>query len=154
MAFIQGKFTPNNPSKYIGNVGEIEYRSSWELEVFKMLDNNPNVICWVSEEIAIPYMKPQPDGKSYKKARYFPDIYVEYVNRNGDYIKELMEIKPKKQSRSSRSRNPKTKLMENYTFAINTAKWEAAKAWCAAKGISFKVYTEASVFGGKKPSTP
>ena len=41
---VQGKFRPKNPSKYKGDPTNIIYRSSWELTVFKYLDNNPEPI--------------------------------------------------------------------------------------------------------------
>lgn len=152
MGFSTGFYTPNNPHKYLGDIDKIEYRSSWELTTFKMLDNNINVLAWASEEIAIPYLKPLPNG-DFKKANYWPDIYVEFINSKGELVKELMEIKPKKQTKSSKSKDPKRRLFENYTVAVNMAKWQAAKSWCDAHGVSFKVYTEDSVYGGKTAKT-
>lgn len=150
MAGIRGRegfYTPDNLEKYIGEAVPLKYRSSWELTTFKFLDNNPNVILWSYESIQIRYMKPMPNGMA-RPATYFPDIYVEFVNKKGEYIKELIEIKPKKQTKKSRSKNLRTKMHEDYVLAVNTAKWTAAKRWCASKGdIVFKVFTETSVFG-------
>lgn len=148
MAFRTGKFKPKNTHKYLGDIDNIEYRSSWELNVFEMLDGNINVLAWASEEIKIPYLKPLSNG-DYRLATYYPDVYVEYVNKNGEIIKELMEIKPKKQTKPSRSKNPKVKLTEEYNRAVNMAKWDAAKKWCDSNGITFRIYTEESVYGGK-----
>lgn len=143
----EGFFTPVNLDKYIGDAIPLKYRSSWELTTFKFLDNNPNVIKWSYESIQIRYMKPLGNG-TMRPATYFPDIYVEFVNKNGEYKKELIEIKPKKQTKKSRSKNIRTKMFEDYTLAVNTAKWTAARRWCAAKGdVVFKVFTETSVFG-------
>lgn len=85
-------------------------------------------------------------GVGFKKARYFPDVYVEYVNKNGELVKELIEIKPKKQTRPSKARNFSTNFFENMTYMVNTAKWEAAKKWCEPRGIKFCVLTEDSIF--------
>jgi hypothetical protein len=143
-----------NRHKYIGpDVDKVFYRSSWERKMFEFLDNNPYVLAWGSEIEPINYMKPVPDkngGVKMKPAKYYPDIYVEYVNENKEFKKELIEIKPDKQTRPSRSRKPTVKLQENYTHAVNTAKWEAAKRWCEERGIEFKIYTENNVYRTKK----
>ena len=51
----KGKFIPTNPKKYIGDSNNIIYRSMWERRCMKYFDNNPGVLQWSSEEIAIPY---------------------------------------------------------------------------------------------------
>lgn len=143
------KFELRNPHKYDGDVDNIVFRSTWEYNAFKFCDNNPNVLLWSSEEIAIPYMKPVfvSGGKlSTKLARYYPDLYVEYVNKNGDVMKELIEIKPKKQTRASRAKKYSTNFFENMTYMVNTAKWDAAKNWCKQHDIKFCIVTEDSLF--------
>jgi hypothetical protein len=140
--FQQGYYNPKHPQKYVGNVDKIIYRSSWELQMNQFLDNNPNVLHWSSEEIAIPYVKPT-DQKIH---RYYPDYWVQYVNSAGKVIQEILEVKPAAQLTQSKSRNPKTKLYENLTFAINSAKWEQAKKWCDDKGIKFRLITERDIF--------
>lgn len=138
-----------NPHKYIGDPDNVIYRSTWELNVFKFCDNNKNVIAWSSEEIIIPYMKPVIDSSGMMKtkpANYYPDVYIEYVNKNGEVVKELLEIKPKKQTRASKARTYSTKLFENMTYAVNLAKWDAAKKWCMQRGIKFCIITEDSLF--------
>lgn len=147
-SFKEGLFTPRNPDKYIGDLTNIVYRSSWEEHAFKFLDNNPNVLHWISEPLPIAYLKPvQVGGKwSTKPANYFPDLFVEYVNREGSVIKELIEIKPLKQTRASRSKKESVRLQENYVHLVNQAKWEAAQAWCDKYGIKFSILTENSLF--------
>lgn len=138
-----------NPHKYLGDPDNVVFRSTWEYNAFKFCDNNKNIIAWASEEIIIPYMKPvfAPGGKmTYKLANYYPDLYVEYVNKEKKFVKELVEIKPKKQTRASKARNYSTNLFENMAYAVNTAKWAAAKQWCAERGIIFSVATEDSLF--------
>jgi len=144
----KGKFKPRYPDKYLGNVEDIVYRSSWELNAFKMLDGNPNITGWASEEIAIPYAKPMfNSGKLYYiEALYYPDLYVEYTDKDGNFVKELIEIKPKKQTRPSRARNYVNKLNENYTFEVNKHKWEAAMKWCEKRDIKFSIVTEKTIF--------
>ena len=51
----KGKYKPHNPQKYIGDPSNIIYRSMWERKCMKYFDNNPSVIKWSSEELAIPY---------------------------------------------------------------------------------------------------
>ena len=48
--YKQGFYYPKNPNKYVGDVDNIVYRSSWELRVFKWMDDNPSVLEWASEE--------------------------------------------------------------------------------------------------------
>ncbi len=138
------RFTPRYPEKYLGDHTDIIIRSSWELRAFEFCDSNPNVLKWGSEEIVIPYMKPCPGG--FKPARYFPDLYVEYIKKNGEIKKELIEVKPKKFMRASRARNDHTKMFENATFIVNMAKFQAAEHWCKLNGIDFRVMSEDSIF--------
>lgn len=138
------RFRPNHPEKYMGDFENIIIRSSWELRVFQFCDNNPNVLRWGSEEIAIPYMKPFPGG--YKPANYYPDLYVEYNDREGNLIKELIEVKPEKFTKASRSRNSATKAFENMQYIVNMAKFTAASNWCEREGVKFSVLSEKSIF--------
>jgi len=138
------KFTPKYPEKYIGDHTAIIIRSSWELRVFQFCDSNYNVVRWGSEEIAIPYMKPFPGGM--KPARYYPDLYVEYIDREGKLNRELIEVKPEKFTKASRARNSTTKAFENTQYVVNMAKFTAADNWCKRNGITFKVLSEKSIF--------
>lgn len=144
----QNYFHPKNLFKYMGDTDNIIYRSSWEKKVFIFLDENPNILGWASEPFPIPYMKPiMINGKaSMKKANYFPDIYVEFIDATGTEKRQLIEIKPDKQTRPSTSRKPTVKLQENYVHAVNTAKWNAAQLWCQHNGIEFVIATEKSIF--------
>ncbi len=138
------KFIPSNPDKYMGDPTEIIIRSSWELRVFQFCDRNPNVIKWGSEEISIPYMKPVNGGM--KPARYYPDLYVEYYDRDGTLRCELIEVKPEKFTRASRARTAATKTFENIQYVVNMAKFTAADNWCKKNGIKFSVLSEKSIF--------
>lgn len=140
----QGKFHPRNVQKYVGDVNNIWYRSSWELFAFKFLDNNSEILRWCSEGIAIPYQKPiiTPNGIIMRPAKYFPDLYVEFKHKNGSIVKELIEIKPLKQTKASKSKKAQVQMHENYVYAVNKCKWGAAEAWCKKYGIGFKLCTE------------
>lgn len=142
----QGKYTPRNPEKYLGDLDKIFYRSSWELDAFKFCDfQNPNVLRWSSEEIVIPYAVPTATG-GVRPAKYYPDIYMEYNNAAGVLCKVLIELKPRKQTKPSRARNPKTKLYENQVFMKNQLKWDAADNWCKQNGIKFVLMNERDQF--------
>ena len=102
--YYKGKFNPERPNKYKGNIRNIIYRSGWERRFMIYCDRNENVIEWGSEEVAIPYQSPL-DGKIH---RYFPDFYVKVKQPNHTVVKYIVEIKPKRQTKPPR-RNPKRK---------------------------------------------
>lgn len=143
MAFQQGWFTPRNPEKYIGDVTKIRYMSSWELNFHTMLDGNPNVLAWSSESVAIPYISPL-DGRMHK---YFPDYLIKYQTGDGNIKMEMIEVKPMKQVKKPTKRSSQ---YEQATFVVNMAKWAAAKAYCEANGIAFRIVTEEQLFNRKK----
>ena len=138
--FKQGIYKPRHLEKYVGEAGNIVFRSSWELSMCRFFDNNPNILRWSSEEVFIPYRKPT-DGQIH---RYFPDFWVEYKDRNGTVIQEILEVKPNDQV------NPhqKSRLTEydKITYAINIAKWQAASIFCKQRGIKFRILTEREMF--------
>ena len=137
--------TPRNPEKYVGDPAKIRYMSSWELQFDRFLDGNPNILRWSSECVAIPYVKPT-DGKIH---RYYPDYWIEYINKDGEVIQELIEIKPKSQA-GGKSVGRMT-LYEKAQYAINLAKWESCKRFCDQRGIVFRILTEDELFKqGKK----
>ena len=131
-----GEFTPQNPDKYIGKRLP-RYRSGWELAVFRMCDNHPSIIGWGSETHRIPYKNPV-TGKS---TTYVPDLLMVYVDKNGNRHAEMVEIKPSKQIMGE------AKTQHDKLHAVvNAAKWEAARAWCKAQGLGFRVITENEIF--------
>ena len=111
----------------------------------KFLDTNPNILRWSSEEIKIPYIKPT-DGKSHF---YYPDYWVEYKNREGRIVRELVEVKPSAQAKPPTTRGKKrsTIIHEQTAYAVNMAKWAAALKWCQDRGMTFRVITEKGLFG-------
>jgi len=136
----QGFYEVRNPDKYVGDLKKVIFRSSWELSMNQFLDNNPNILRWSSEEFYIPYIKPT-DGKPH---RYFPDYWVEYKNRDGEIVQEVLEVKPSNQVYPNQK-----KRQTNYdrvTYAINVSKWKAATEFCNKRGVKFRILTEKQIF--------
>jgi len=144
--WAEGQFQPKNPEKYLGDPNQIFFRSSWEQEAFKFCDNNPYIIKWASEEIAIPYRKPSPTTGMLVDSIYLPDLFVVISDEMGEIRRELIEIKPKKQTQKSRARKPLQRANEEYTLMVNRLKWEAAEHWCKQRNIRFRLLTEDDQF--------
>ena len=143
MPLMQGKFKPRHPQKYRGDSTNIIYRSGWELKLMSYLDKHPGVLLWNSEEIVIPYRSPI-DGKMH---RYFPDFYVEMINKDNKKEKILIEVKPKYQcmppvAKKSGSKPTKRYIREVKDWGINSAKWKAAQEYCIDRGIRFQLMHE------------
>jgi len=138
--FHQGHFLPQNPDKYVGNPRNIVYRSSWELEFMRWCDRNSSVTKWASEEFSIPYVSPV-DGRVH---RYYPDGFVELVTKTGNTKKYIVEVKPKRQCSPPKKRERITKsyITEAKMYAVNEAKWAAAKEFALDNGVEFKIITE------------
>ena len=139
--FYKGLFKPRNPKKYRGNAKNIVFRSHWELEYMRMLDEKDNCISWASEEFSIKYY--HPIKLCYK--RYFPDFFVEMRQKDGKIFKAIVEIKPANQiAQPRRKKNGKMQrfIYESMTFAVNRAKWEAAVKFCKEHKLKFYVVTK------------
>ena len=137
---IKSKYTPIYPSKYQGNTKHIICRSSWERKLCQWCDMNNSIISWASEEFSIPYVSPK-DNRVHK---YYPDYLIKVKEKN-DMIKTyVVEVNPYKQTRPPKTPKRKTKsyLTECVTYAVNQAKWKAAKEFCEDHRIEFKVVTE------------
>jgi hypothetical protein len=137
--FIQGKFTPKNPLKYVGDVNNIIYRSGWEKFFLNWCDNNHQVVKYASEELIIPYTSPI----DYRTHRYFPDFMMIVQPNTGPSKKVLVEIKPHKE-RFPPTGKRKTKALNEavMTYHVNQAKWAAAEKWCTKNGFVFMVLDE------------
>jgi hypothetical protein len=135
-----GKYRPLNRKKYKGDPTNIIYRSLWELKFMKYCDSNENVLEWGSEEIVIPYISPI-DNRVH---RYFPDFYVRVRSKTGRIEKLIIEIKPLKQTAPPKKQSRRTKkyITEVTTYAVNEAKWAAAKEYCKDRQWQFKILTE------------
>lgn len=139
--YMQGKFIPSNPSKYRGDLKDIVFRSGWERTAFVMCDQTPQIIEWSSETVIIPYVSPV-DGRQH---RYFTDLWLKVRQHDGSIKQFIIEIKPKSQTkppRKTKSKKEQTYLNEVRTYAVNKAKWEAARKFCKQKGWEFKIWTE------------
>ena len=135
-----GRFRPSHRQKYKGDPTNIIYRSLWEKKFMVWFDKNENVLEWGSEEIVIPYISPV-DGRIH---RYFPDFYVRARTRTGRTQRFIIEVKPSKQTVPPKKQKRVTKryLSEVKTYAVNDAKWKAAKEYCADRKMEFMILTE------------
>jgi len=141
--YAQGKYQIQNPSKYVGNKSPT-YRSGWEWTFMQFCDTNPSVLQWASEAVRINYRNPLTG----KNTIYVPDFLITYNDAQGRQHAEVVEIKPLKETTLENA----GKSVRNQASAIlNMAKWEAARAWCRAHGLTFRVVTENDIFhmGGK-----
>lgn len=146
----QGRFRPKNPEKYKGDPTKVFYRSSWEFKVMRKFDEHPDIVEWQSEELAIPYMNPV-KGKS---SRYFPDFVIKKRIGENKYQMIMIEVKPKKQTMppdpANRNKTPSGRVSRRFlneaaTYAVNEAKWKAAKRYCDERGWSFQILTETEI---------
>ena len=138
--YHQGRFHPQNPQKYKGDVNNIIYRSSWELRFMQWCDRNENIMEYGSEEFWITYVSPV-DNRVH---RYFPDFIIKLKESNEDIKTYVIEVKPKRQTLppKQKSRVTKSYLYEVQTYAVNQSKWNAADEWCKDRRLEFKVITE------------
>ncbi len=134
---MQGTFAPKNPHKYAGDATKIIFRSSWELKAFKMIDEEPNIVKWSSEELVIPYI-----GIDERPHRYFVDLVI--ITKNGG--KYIIEIKPfaqtKKPNKGKGKKKESTFINECITYETNQRKWIAASKWAKENGMHFLIWTE------------
>ena len=140
----QGIYTPENPSKYLGDPSNIVFRSGWERIYFIKCDRNTNIVAWASEELIIPYYS----TVDKRARRYFPDVLLHVRKEDGSIEKTLVEIKPyketikpvmpKRMTKKTRARM----LEEHITYQRNMDKWEAASKYCAKHGMRFGLVTE------------
>ena len=102
-------------------------------------DRSSSIKGWVSEEIAIPYRNPLDN----KIRRYMVDFYIE-VQEKDSIKKYLIEVKPERFTKAPLPGKRKTKryLQEIAQYGVNEAKWIAAKDFCKAQGMEFKIVTE------------
>lgn len=139
--YAQGKFQVQNPGKYVGK-GEPTYRSSWEFAFMQFCDNNPAVVQWASEAIHVNYRNPFTG----KNTIYVPDFLIIYVDKNGKRHGEVIEVKPSKETTMEAAKTQRDKA----AVALNMFKWEAARKFCAAQGLKFRIVNEQDIFHGAK----
>jgi len=141
--FARGKFNMKHPEKYVGTKVPI-YRSSWEWHFMNFCDTNESIQKWASEAISIPYRDPLTG----RNTIYVPDFFIQYVDKLGKILVELIEIKPASQSILERVGKNKSNQAQ---FIKNQAKWAAAQIWCRQNGIKFRIVNENDLFhqGGR-----
>jgi hypothetical protein len=134
----KGFFTPRNPTKYVGNIKTIVYRSMWEKRVMYWIDESPATISWSSEELKIPYFDPVKQ----KQRTYYPDFLTKVQTKTGIKV-FIIEIKPFNDTvlRQSKRRSQKL-LQEAAIVATNQAKFAAATIFAKDQGWEFLVLTE------------
>jgi len=137
--YSQGKYVVQNPDKYIGK-REPTYRSSWEFAFMRFCDNNPAVLQWASEAIHVNYKNPFTG----KNTIYVPDFLIIYVDKNGKKHGEVIEVKPTKETTMEAAKSVRDKA----AVALNMYKWDAARKFCAAQGLTFRVVNETDIFSG------
>jgi hypothetical protein len=147
MATQKGYFRPINRHKYMGDATKIVYRSSWELRQMSRFDLNPAVVAWSSESVVVPYLdRTRKTASGFAFRRYYPDFLVKFKTADGKILTQMIEIKPKKESRPpvmGKGKNAQKRyIQEAKTFGTNICKWEAAKRYCADRGWQFVVLTE------------
>lgn len=136
--FAQGIYTVKNMNKYVGKKAP-RYRSSWEFAFMTFADNNPAVIQWASESIFVPYRNPFTG----RNTIYVPDFLMVYMDRNGKTHAEVIEVKPKRETKMEHAGSSKK---AQAAVILNASKWAAARAFCKAQGLTFRIVTEDSLF--------
>lgn len=139
--YAQGKFSVRNMEKYVGKKMPT-YRSSWEMTFMTFCDNNPAILQWASEPFMIPYRNPL-NGKN---TIYIPDFMMVYIDAQQQKHAEVIEIKPLKETTLETAKSVRDKA----AVILNMAKWTAARAFCQAHGMKFRIVTEHDIFQGTK----
>ena len=149
--YKSGKYEPRNPEKYIGDIHNIIYRSSWEYRFCTYCDKNDSIVKWSSEPIAIEYYNPL-DKKEHK---YNVDFYIKVVKESGDAQEWIIEIKPENQTKKPIYEGKMTiAKLKSYNrnmqiWITNQAKFKAAKIWAEKRGYKFGVIDENFLFKSK-----
>ncbi len=138
--YHKGGFTPVNPSKYVGDIESIVYRSGWERNYMKYCDENPAILSWNSEDVIIKYLSPV-DNRVH---RYHIDFYIKYKDSSGNVCQALIEVKPHIQTLVPKrgKKRQRTYMNECKTYLVNQAKWKYATEFAESKGIKFIILTE------------
>jgi hypothetical protein len=148
--YQQGYFVPQDLKKYVGDPTRIIYRSSWELKFMQFLDRSPSILKWSNESFAIPYFSPL-DKRGH---RYFIDFLVVTKDSEGNQQTWIIEVKPSKYfTKPEAPKRMTDQSTKNYLYSakqyiINMAKFEAAKQFCAERGLKFGIVTENFIFRG------
>jgi hypothetical protein len=148
--YKQHRYIVKNKEKYVGDVDNVIYRSSWEQKCMIYFDMQPSVLEWSSEEVVIPYYW-EIDQRMH---RYYPDFYIKVKTQNNEIKQYILEIKPIKDTVVKQPKRMTEKAKKQYIENVlvvskNKCKFEAAEKFCKEKGMIFKVLTEKELFGTK-----
>jgi len=140
--YANGFYQVINAEKYIGKKTP-HYRSGWENTFMRFCDLNPAILQWASESVHINYRNPFTN----KMTIYVPDFLIIYVDKSGAQHAEIVEVKPSTQAAMESAKSTR----DQAAAILNMCKWEAARAWCKAQGMTFRVVTEKDIFtnGGR-----
>ena len=146
----RGIYIPKNPQKWVITKkglgeGKIVYRSQLEKKFMIYVDLHPDVIKIASEELKIPYINPI-DKKVHT---YYIDFWLLIKTKDGKYQEKWVEIKPEQYTKPNytKRRNKKLKIEEAKLYAVNKAKWDAARKFAKERGAEFVVITEKDLQG-------
>lgn len=146
--YKSGLYAPMNPDKYIGDIHNIIYRSSWEYRFCTYCDTNESILKWSSEPMAIDYYNPL-DKKDHK---YNVDFYIKVLSDDGEEKEWIIEIKPERQTQKPiYEGNMTLTKLKSYNrnmqiWITNQAKFKAAKEWAERRGFKFGVIDENFLF--------
>lgn len=141
--YHQGYYKIKNVEKYVGDIVNCVFRSSWEKKFCTWCDLNPNILKWGSEIAVIPYI-----GPDQQQHRYHIDFYIETEGQNGINERTLIEVKPSNELYAPKKPEKLTaKALESYEYSIkayqkNIYKWSAAKQYAQDRGMKFMIVTE------------
>lgn len=149
--FKSGKFIPRNPEKYIGDIYNIIYRSSWEGRFCQYCDQNLNILKWSSEPVEIKFWNPIDKNEH----SYFPDYYIKVQKIDGTTEDWIIEIKPSAQYQLEKKPVLSGRLTEKrirshndqmQVWIINRAKFDAATRFAKHNGYRFGAIDENFIF--------
>lgn len=135
----EGRFIPRHPERYFGDIETIWFRSNPELQFMNYLDIDPYIESWTSEHSGT-MIEYEYQGQIRK---YFPDFLVRFsddrLNRRKNKLTQsresvcLIELKPRNHFDGSHPHSDADEV------AVNQAKFEAARKFCAERNWSFRV---------------
>jgi hypothetical protein len=133
--YVTGDFSKYNPKKYTGD-RPIYYRSSYELRFMIIVELNPKVIKWSSEQIVIPYFMQEklPNGKKILRKHNYNSDFTIWLDTGEIYIIEVKPYNKSPQNNAQIKRDP--------DVYKNACKWKAALQFAKLKGYQFKVVNE------------
>ena len=98
-------------------------------------DTSSSIIKWNSEDVVVSYISPK-DGKPH---RYFVDFWIKYIDKQGNTKTALVEVKPFHQTVPPKKKDD---IKSMVLYAVNLAKWEAAKKVADASNCEWMLLHE------------